>query len=152
MALLDHGPEGVARLPSRQIPLKAPPGQAHARDPRVWAACINGTPARSTDRGRVSWPDLVPPRSPISDLGDCRIWNLVAVPALRQKTLTVVPAPLVQVGIPSAPPVLEMPNQSLTVEFTCGNCGVVLMRGEEGKVYPLVVLCSSCGSYNSTDV
>ena len=24
------------------------------------------------------------------------------------------------------------------------------MRGEEGKVYPLVVLCSSCGSYNST--
>ena len=27
MALLDHGPEGVAGLPSRQFPLKAPPGR-----------------------------------------------------------------------------------------------------------------------------
>jgi predicted RNA-binding Zn-ribbon protein involved in translation (DUF1610 family) len=151
MALLDHGPEGVAGSPSRQFPLKAPPGAGSCTQPRVWAACINGTPARSTDRGRVSWPDLVPPRSPISELGDCRIWNLVtAVPALRQKTLTVVPAPLIQVGVPSAPPALEMPNP--TVEFTCGNCGAVLMRGDEGEVYPLIVHCTSCGSYNATDV
>ena len=28
----DHGPEGVAGLPSRQFPLKAQPGQAHARN------------------------------------------------------------------------------------------------------------------------
>ena len=32
MALLDHGPEGVAGLPSRQFPLKAPCGQAHAHN------------------------------------------------------------------------------------------------------------------------
>ena len=70
------------------------------------------------------------------------------MPTLLTKTLRVVPAPLVQ-SVPPAPPVLEMPNP--TVEFTCGNCGAVLMRGEEGKVYPLIVLCS-CGSYNSTDV
>jgi hypothetical protein len=67
------------------------------------------------------------------------------------KTLQIVPAPLVEV-VPSAPPALEMPNQSLTVEFKCGNCGAVLMRGEEGKVYPLTILCISCGSYNATDV
>ena len=65
---------------------------------------------------------------------------------LRQKTLHVVPAPLIEV-VPLVP---ETPNP--TVEFTCGNCGAVLMRGEEEKVYPLVVLCNSCGSYNSTDV
>jgi predicted RNA-binding Zn-ribbon protein involved in translation (DUF1610 family) len=53
-------------------------------------------------------------------------------------------------AVPSAPPVLELPNP--TVEFTCGNCGAVLMRAAEEKVYPLVVLCNSCGSYNSTDV
>ena len=52
--------------------------------------------------------------------------------------------------VPKAPPALEMPNP--TVEFKCGNCGAVLMRGDEDKIYPLVVLCISCGSYNSTDV
>ena len=70
------------------------------------------------------------------------------MPTLLPKTLKVVPAPLVEV-VPRAPPTLELPN---LVEFTCGNCGAVLMRADEEKVYPLVVLCSSCGSYNSTDV
>jgi predicted RNA-binding Zn-ribbon protein involved in translation (DUF1610 family) len=73
------------------------------------------------------------------------------MPTLLPKTLKVVSAPLIEV-VPRAPPALELPNQSLTVEFTCGNCGAVLMRADEEKVYPLVVLCSSCGSYNSTDV
>ena len=71
------------------------------------------------------------------------------MPALRQKTLKVVSAPLIE-GVPRAPPALEVPNP--TVEFKCGNCGAVLMRGDEGKVYPLMVHCISCGSYNSTDV
>ena len=73
------------------------------------------------------------------------------MPTLLPKTLEVVPAPLIE-GVPRAPPVLELPNQSLAVEFTCGNCGAVLIRADEEKGYPLVVLCSSCGSYNSTDV
>ena len=68
------------------------------------------------------------------------------MPTLRQKTLHVVPAPLIEV-VPLVP---ETPNP--TVEFTCGNCGAVLMRTDEEKVLPLVVLCSSCGSHNSTDV
>ena len=74
---------------------------------------------------------------------------VAAMPALLQKTLKIVPAPLVE-GVPSAPPTLEEPNP--TVEFKCGNCGAVLMRVDEGKVYPLIVLCISCGSYNSTEV
>ena len=71
------------------------------------------------------------------------------MPTRLPKTLKVVPAPLIEV-VPRAPPALELPNP--TVEFTCGNCGAVLMRGDEGRVYPLMVHCISCGSYNSTDL
>ena len=71
------------------------------------------------------------------------------MPTLLPKTLKVVPAPLVE-AVPRAPPVLEMPNP--TAEFKCGSCGAVLMRGDEGAVYPLTVLCTSCGAYNATDV
>ena len=71
------------------------------------------------------------------------------MPALLQKTLKVVPAPLVIEGMPKAPPVLEALNP--TVECKCGNCGAVLMRVDGSKVYPLMVHCISCGSYNSTD-
>ena len=76
--------------------------------------------------------------------------NGVAVmPTLRQKTLKVIPAPLIE-AVPQAPLAPEMPNPS--VEFKCGGCGAVLIRGAEGKIYPLTVLCSSCGAYNATDV
>jgi hypothetical protein len=74
---------------------------------------------------------------------------VAAMPALRQKTLKVVPAPLVIEGVPKAPPVLEALNP--TVECKCGNCSAVLMRGDGSKVYPLMVYCIPCGSYNSTD-
>ena len=73
---------------------------------------------------------------------------VAAVPALPQKTLKIVPAPLVET-VPRAPPALETPNP--TVECRCGTCGAVLMRGEEGKSSPLMILCLSCGSYNLTD-
>jgi hypothetical protein len=72
---------------------------------------------------------------------------VAAMPALRKKTLKVVPAPLVE-GVPSAPPALETRNP--TVELKCGNCGAVLMHGDGSKTGPLMVHCLSCGSYNST--
>ena len=68
--------------------------------------------------------------------------------ALLQKTLKIVPAPLVIEAVPKAPPVLEALNP--VVELKCGNCGAVLMLGDESKNYPLIILCISCGSYNST--
>jgi len=73
--------------------------------------------------------------------------NLELVAAMLQKTLKVVPAPLIE-GVPRAPPVLEALNPA--VELKCGNCGAVLMLGDESKNYPLIILCISCGSYNST--
>jgi hypothetical protein len=54
-----------------------------------------------------------------------------AMPTLLPKTLKVVPAPLIE-GVPRAPPALELPNP--TVEFTCGNCGAVLIRATKKKV------------------
>jgi hypothetical protein len=75
---------------------------------------------------------------------------VAAMTALLQKTLKIVPAPLLIEAVPKAPPVLETPNS--TVECKSGNCGAVLMRGDnESKNHPLMILCISCGSYNSTD-
>jgi hypothetical protein len=61
-------------------------------------------------------------------VGNCPNLELVAtMPPLLQKTLKVVPAPLIG-RVPTAPPVLEAPNP--TVECKCGNCSAVLMRGD----------------------
>ena len=49
--------------------------------------------------------------------------------AFPQKTLKVVPAPLALDAVDDAPPVWEA--VSPTVEYTCGNCGAVLMRANE---------------------
>jgi predicted RNA-binding Zn-ribbon protein involved in translation (DUF1610 family) len=49
----------------------------------------------------------------------------------------------------TSPPILDASDN--TVEFTCGKCGVVLMHAEEGQIHNLAILCTGCGSYNSTD-
>jgi hypothetical protein len=52
-------------------------------------------------------------------------------------------------GLVSAPPVLNASNDM--IDFICAKCGVVLMHAEEGQVRNLAILCTGCGSYNSTD-
>ena len=49
----------------------------------------------------------------------------------------------------SAPPVLIASTH--TIDFTCGSCGAVLMHADKGQVHGLVIHCTSCGVYNSTD-
>jgi hypothetical protein len=49
----------------------------------------------------------------------------------------------------SAPPILIASTH--TIDFTCGKCGIVLMHAEEGQVRNLVIHCTECGSFNSTD-
>ena len=49
----------------------------------------------------------------------------------------------------NAPPVLIASTH--TVDYICGDCGVVLMHAEQGQVHNLVIHCTECGSYNSTD-
>ena len=49
----------------------------------------------------------------------------------------------------TAPPVLKASDHS--VDYTCGRCGTILLHAEENQVHGLLIRCTSCGSYNSTD-
>jgi predicted RNA-binding Zn-ribbon protein involved in translation (DUF1610 family) len=62
--------------------------------------------------------------------------------------LTVVAAPGSR-HVVSAPPVLIASTH--TIDHTCGKCGTVLMHAEEGQVRNLLIRCTACGSYSSTD-
>jgi DNA-directed RNA polymerase subunit RPC12/RpoP len=66
----------------------------------------------------------------------------------RKISLRLVQAPATG-AIVSAPPVLSASNQ--TIGYACGNCGTVLLHAEEGQVHNLLIHCTICGSYNSTD-
>jgi hypothetical protein len=74
---------------------------------------------------------------------------LPTVAAVPQKTLKVVPAPLAIDAVPSAPPALE--DRTPTVDCVCGSCGAVLMHADENQVHSLIIQCTVCDAYNSTD-
>jgi predicted RNA-binding Zn-ribbon protein involved in translation (DUF1610 family) len=48
-----------------------------------------------------------------------------------------------------APPVLKASDRSL--DYTCGQCGTILLHAEENQVHGVLIHCANCGSYNSTD-
>jgi predicted RNA-binding Zn-ribbon protein involved in translation (DUF1610 family) len=64
------------------------------------------------------------------------------------RELKLVPTPSVQ-HIISAPPTLVA--SANTVDYACGDCGAVLMCAERSQVHNLVIHCTACGSYNSSD-
>ena len=49
----------------------------------------------------------------------------------------------------SAPPMLIASTH--TIDYCCGHCGTALMHAEAGQVHNLVIHCTVCGSYHSTD-
>jgi hypothetical protein len=49
-----------------------------------------------------------------------------------------------------APPVLDA--GSGTIDYTCGRCGTVLMRANEGQVHGVVIECLQYGAFNGTDM
>jgi len=48
-----------------------------------------------------------------------------------------------------APPVLKESDPS--VDYTCGQCGVILLHAVENHVHGILIRCANCGSYNSTE-
>jgi hypothetical protein len=62
--------------------------------------------------------------------------------------LRVIPTPAAS-HVVSAPPILTASTH--TIDFTCGLCRTILMHADSGQVHNLVILCTICGSYNSTD-
>jgi len=49
----------------------------------------------------------------------------------------------------SAPPVLVASTH--TIDYCCAHCGTALMHADSGQVHNLVIHCTVCGSYNTTD-
>lgn len=66
----------------------------------------------------------------------------------RKTPLKVVTAPAIGVVL-QAPPVLTASEHS--VDYTCGRCASVLLHAEEDQVHGILIHCTKCGSYNSTD-
>jgi predicted RNA-binding Zn-ribbon protein involved in translation (DUF1610 family) len=67
----------------------------------------------------------------------------------KEIKLKVVRAPRIGHAL-SAPPVIMASTH--TVAYECGHCGVVLMHAELDQIHNLLIHCTECGTYNSTDV
>ena len=97
--------------------------------------------------------DCVPPNEG-TRFPPAEYW-LVPIGVSKERALAVHPQiSLKTIGTPagavvSAPPILNASDH--TVDFTCGNCGTVLLYAEEGQVHNVTILCAACGSYNLTD-
>jgi DNA-directed RNA polymerase subunit RPC12/RpoP len=63
-------------------------------------------------------------------------------------SLKVVVAPAIGVVL-QAPPVLVASEHS--IDYTCGRCAAVLLHADEDQVHGVLIHCTECGSYNSTD-
>jgi DNA-directed RNA polymerase subunit RPC12/RpoP len=37
-----------------------------------------------------------------------------------------------------------------SVDYLCGNCGIILLHAEDGLAHNLVILCTECGARNSS--
>jgi hypothetical protein len=49
-----------------------------------------------------------------------------------------------------APPILVASTH--TIDYTCGGCGTVLIHAEIDQIYNLIVRCTKCETFNSTDI
>ena len=68
--------------------------------------------------------------------------------ANRKVSLKVIPAPGIG-HVLDAPPTLVASDHS--VDFTCGDCGEILLHADDHQVYNLIIHCKKCGSYNKTE-
>jgi len=62
--------------------------------------------------------------------------------------LKIVIAPAIGVVL-EAPPVLMASEHS--VDNTCGRYAAVLLHADKDQVHGVLIRCTKCGSYNSTD-
>ena len=65
----------------------------------------------------------------------------------QKRSFKMVVAPRVG-GSLAAPPALIASTHAM--DYTCGYCGSVLMRADEGQVHGLMIRCTSCGPDNAT--
>ena len=66
----------------------------------------------------------------------------------RYKTISLKAVTAPAIGI--VPPVLIASDHS--VDYACDRCGTTLLHAEEDQVHGVLIRCTQCGTYNSTDV
>jgi hypothetical protein len=68
----------------------------------------------------------------------------------RYKTISLkaVTAPAIGIVL-NAPPVLIASDHS--VDYACDRSGTTLLHAEEDQVHGVLIRCTQCGTYNSTD-
>ena len=66
----------------------------------------------------------------------------------EKRPLTLMSAPSVGDALSTPPPVIADIH---TIDYTCGQCGTVLLQADEAQVYRLFIRCGNCGSYNKTE-
>ncbi|MBZ0148184.1 MAG: hypothetical protein K8F62_11680 [Pseudorhodoplanes sp.] len=75
--------------------------------------------------------------------------NVQSIPHRNPKvSLKVIPPPGHR-PVVSAPPVLIASTH--TIDYCCGTCGAVLLHAETEQVHNLVILCTQCDNYSTTD-
>jgi hypothetical protein len=79
----------------------------------------------------------------------CEEGRVMSVEQRPRVSLKVVEAPKIG-AVVTAPPVLIFSTH--TVDYCCGHCARVLMHAERNQVHNLLIKCTGCGSYNSTDI
>lgn len=67
----------------------------------------------------------------------------------EKRRLKVIPTPNFGHPVKAPPPLVASTH---TIDYTCGQCGTVLLHAEPGQVHGLLIHCKECGSYNTTDV
>lgn len=67
----------------------------------------------------------------------------------RQVSLKVINPPPPTGHVLDAPPVLMASDNSL--DYSCGNCGAIVLHASHDQVYGLVIRCRECGSYSVTE-
>jgi uncharacterized Zn finger protein (UPF0148 family) len=66
----------------------------------------------------------------------------------EKRALKVLPGPAVG-HVVDAPPVLNASDH--TIDYVCGKCGTVLLQADAGQVHGVLIHCTNCGTYNTTD-
>jgi DNA-directed RNA polymerase subunit RPC12/RpoP len=66
----------------------------------------------------------------------------------EKRPLLLVEAPSTRHVVRAPPPLVASTH---TIDFTCANCGAVLLQADEEQVHELLIQCRDCGSYNATN-
>jgi DNA-directed RNA polymerase subunit RPC12/RpoP len=75
--------------------------------------------------------------------------NVQSIPRQNPKVSLKAILPPGRRPVVSAPPILIASTH--TIDYCCAACGAVLLHAEVEQVHNLVIRCTLCGNYSTTD-